>query len=69
MIKLYVNHYGWVMGINRSKDDDEIIDLRYTKHKEGAKPFKDDWNADPDLWDVLYYIENQLKCHVDRVKC
>ena len=69
MIKLYVNHYGWVMGINRSKDDDEIIDLRYTKHKEGAKPFKDDWNADPDLWDVLYYIENTLKCHVDRVRC
>jgi hypothetical protein len=57
------------MGINRSKDDDEIIDLRYTKHKEGAKPFKDNWNADPDLLDVLYYIENMLKCHVDRVRC
>ena len=69
MLKLYVNNRAWVMGIIRDKEDDEVIDLRFTKMKEGAKPFKDNWDIDPDLCDVLYYIENQLKCHVDRVRC
>jgi len=67
MMKIYVNHYGWVMGIKR--DGQRVTGLKFTKHKEGAKPFEGDWDTNPDLFGVLYYIENTLKCHVDRVKC
>lgn len=68
MIKLYVNHCGWVMGLIRDKDE-EVIGMKFTKHKEGAKPFKGDWNVCAETWDALYYIENELKCHCDKVAC
>ena len=68
MIKLYVNNRGWVMGLIRDKDD-EVVGLRFVNSKEGAKPFKESWYIDPDLYDALYYIENQLKCHYDKVAC
>lgn len=68
MIKLYVNHCGWVMGLIRDKDD-EVIGLRFVNSKEGAKPFKADWNTCAETYDALYYIENELKCHCDRVAC
>ena len=40
MIKLYVNHRGWVMGLIRDKDE-EVVGLRFVNNKEGAKPFKE----------------------------
>jgi len=68
MIKLYVNNRGWVMGLIRDKDE-EVVGLRFVNSKEGAKPFRESWYVDPDLYDALYYIENELKCHYDRVAC
>ena len=56
------------MGLIRDKDD-EVIGLRFVNSKEGAKPFKADWNTCAETYDALYYIENELKCHCDRVAC
>lgn len=66
-MKIYVNHYGWVMGIIRTGKD--VIGLKFTKHKAGAKPFKGDWDVDGDAYDALRYAKNTLKCHVDKVFC
>lgn len=54
---LYVNHYGWIVGGTPETG------LRFTKHREGAKPFDPYSN---EYFDVCYYIENTLKCNYDR---
>lgn len=59
-MKVYVNNRGWVMGIERKNGD--MIGLKFTRHKEGAKPFRGDWLVDDEAQSVLYYIENTLKC-------
>ena len=68
MLKLYVNNRGWVMGLVRDKHE-KVCDLRFTKHKEGAKSFTGDWNICAEAYDALYFIENTLKCNVDKVRC
>lgn len=65
MMKIYVNHYGWVMGIKR--DGWKVTGLKFTKHKEGAKPFKGDWTVDKEAGDALRYAQGVMQCHVDKV--
>lgn len=64
-MKIYVNHYGWVMGVNRT--DGAVTGLRFTKVKAGAKPFAGDWIGDKETDSVLYYIENTMRCAYDKV--
>ena len=67
MMKIYVNPYGWVMGIIRNNN--KVSGLRFCKSKAGAKPFEGDWMTDNNAYDVLHYIEDVMQCHVDKVRC
>ena len=55
-MKVYVNNKGWIMAIDRK--DGDVIGLRYTKHREGAKPFLGDWITDEETLDVLRFVES-----------
>jgi hypothetical protein len=59
-MKVYVNNHGWIMGV-QSKDGN-VIGLRFTSQRAGAKPFHGDWLVDEEARDVLYFIENTMQC-------
>lgn len=64
MLKIWVNHYGWVMYGDPQKG------LRFTKHKDGAKPFQGDkWDTRSELFGVCDYIERHMMCNYDLVRC
>lgn len=54
-MKVYVNNHGWIMGIQR--ENGEITGIRYTSHREGAKPFRGDWPEDEEALDALRFVE------------
>lgn len=58
MIKVYVNNRGWVMMYNGGE-------IRYTKHKAGAKPFP---IGDKLLEALRIQIEHTIMCNYDLVR-
>jgi len=59
MIKVWVNHYGWIMGGNPDRG------LKFTKHKAGAKPFEE---FGKELLETRIFIEQKMQCHYDLVR-
>ena len=57
MIKVYVNNRGWVMAYHNGE-------IRYTKHKAGAKPF----NIGKELESLRIQIEHTIMSHYDLVR-
>lgn len=57
MIKVYVNNRGWVMGYSGGE-------IRYTRHKAGAKPFT---IGDKLLERLRIQIEHTIMCNYDLV--
>ena len=58
MINVYVNNRGWVMMYNGGE-------IRYTKRKDGAKPFP---IGDKLLDQLRIQIEHTIMCHYDLVR-
>ena len=56
---IWVNHYGWIMG--EKHDGDALTGLRFTKAREGAKPYDEGGEA---LMNVRRYVE-EMGCHYD----
>lgn len=64
MTKIWVNHYGWIMGGNPEKG------FRFTKQKAGAKPFSGDkWDNRSELYAACKFIELEMMCNYDLVRC
>ena len=62
--KIWVNHYGWIMGGNPEKG------FRFTKQKDGAKPFSGDkLDTRSELFAVCKFIELEMLCNYDLVLC
>lgn len=64
MVRIFVNHYGWVVGGNAEKG------LRFTNLKAGAKPFTGsvmDYRSE--LFSVVKHIEMNMQCNYDLVYC
>ena len=62
VIRIYVNHYGWVAGELRDPRG-EVCGLKFVRDREAAKCYPPQGLiAD----EVCYYIEWQLKCNYDR---
>lgn len=64
MTKIWVNHYGWIMGGNAKNG------FKFTKTKMGAKPFsgnKSDYRSE--LFDTCKFIEMKMQCNYDLVQC
>ena len=59
MVKIWVNHYGWICGGNPEKG------LRFTKMKMGAKPF-DEFSKE--TLETRIYIERVMQCNYDLVR-
>lgn len=59
MVRIYVNHYGWVMGGSPETG------LKFTPHKAGAKPFP---SFSKELMETRIYIEGKMLCHYDIVE-
>lgn len=59
MIKVWVNHYGWIMG------GDPDRGFRFTKAKDGAKPFEE---FGKELLNVRICIERNMQCNYDLVR-
>ena len=59
MVKIWVNHYGWIMG------GDPDRGFKFTKHKVGAKPFED---HSKELLNVRICIEREMMCNYDIVR-
>ena len=60
MVRVYVNNRGWVMGYNRKTGE-----IKYTKHKAGAKPFSH--TEDKDLTELRIQIEHTIMCNYDLI--
>ena len=64
MTKIWVNHYGWIMGGDTKKG------FRFTKLKAGAKPIRGDkLDMHSELFDVCKYVEIKMMCNYDLVPC
>ena len=59
MVKIYVNSCGWILGRDKKGK------LRYTKFKEGAKPFQNEY--DKEFESYARHAEQEGH-HIDKVR-
>ena len=60
MVKIYVNNCGWILG----RDKNGV--LHYTKFKEGAKPFPNEYDKEFESYARQAEKEGH---HIDKVRC
>ena len=64
MTKIWVNHYGWIMGGNVKNG------FKFTKTKMGAKPFSGNkLDCRSELFATCKFIEMKMQCNYDLVQC
>lgn len=63
MLKIWVNHYGWIISGSPKKG------FQFSMNKAGAKPFDGDkWDYHSELFAACKYIETTMMCNYDLVR-
>ena len=60
MVNIYVNNCGWILG------RDNKGELHYTKFKQGAKPFPNEYDKE---FESYARQAEQEGYHIDKVRC
>ena len=60
MVKIYVNNCGWILGRYNKGE------LHYTKFKQGAKPFPNEYDKE---FESYARQAEQEGYHIDKVRC